>query len=104
MPRGGERLGAGRKNGSRTKKTAEIAFRAAEEGITPLEYMLSILRDPNAPPERRDWAAEKSAPYIHPRLQAVEVSGKDGGPIETHDVGEKELARRLAFLLAKNAQ
>lgn len=79
---GGRREGAGRKPGSKTKKTVDIALKAAEEGITPLEYMLSILRDPNALPERRDWAAEKSAPYMHPRLQAHEVSGKDGGPLE----------------------
>ena len=30
-----------------------------------------------------------------------EFTGKDGGPIETKDVSEIEIARRLAFMLAK---
>jgi hypothetical protein len=36
MNRGGKRAGAGRKPGSLTKKTREIAERAAADGITPL--------------------------------------------------------------------
>ena len=34
----------------------------------------------------------------------VEHTGKDGGPIETQDVSDTELARRTAFLLTKAAQ
>lgn len=108
MPRGGYRAGAGRKEGSKTKKTTEIAKKAAETGQTPLEYMLDVMRSP-FPAELKDaiaecvkkggldeelvsrlmgWhsmrfeAAKASAPYMHARLQAHEVSGKDGGPIE----------------------
>lgn len=33
-----------------------------------------------------------------------ELSGKDGGPIETNDVGNTELARRIAFVLAAGMQ
>lgn len=33
-----------------------------------------------------------------------EHSGPDGGPIQTQDLGDKELARRLGFLLAKGMQ
>jgi hypothetical protein len=78
---GGARAGAGRKKGGANKKTREIADKAAEEGLTPLEYMLEVLRNTEETPENRRWAAEKAAPYIHPRLQAVEHSGKDGGPM-----------------------
>lgn len=81
MPSGGKREGAGRKAGSVTKRTREVADRAMSEGLTPLEYMLGILRDVNAEPGRRDWAAEKAAPYVHPKLAAVEHTGKDGGPV-----------------------
>jgi hypothetical protein len=35
--------------------------------------MLNILRDPKEPSARRDWAAEKAAPYIHPRLASTEA-------------------------------
>ena len=73
MPRGGRRLGAGRKPGSLTRRTREIAEQAAEDGITPLEYMLAVMRDPNEPPERQDDMAKAAAPYVHPELAATEL-------------------------------
>jgi hypothetical protein len=89
--RGGARKNAGRKAGSATKRTREIADRSAAEGITPLEYMLEVMRkdlSDEMEPEAM-WkamamkfeAAKAAAPYIHPRLAAVEHSGKDGGDI-----------------------
>lgn len=44
--------------------------------LSPLDYMLQVLRDPEASPAERKWAAEKAAPYIHPRLQTVEHGGE----------------------------
>ena len=88
--RGGRRPNAGRKKGSATKRTREIAERAAEEGITPLEYMLQVMRTPSdhedekiqiAREAMRFEAAKAAAPYIHPRLAAVEVTGENGGPV-----------------------
>jgi hypothetical protein len=73
MARGGKRDGAGRKAGSITERSRDAAERAQAEGITPLDYMLKLLRDDNTPVERRDWAAEKAAPYIHARLSAIEA-------------------------------
>lgn len=73
MPRGGKREGAGRKVGSATRKTREIADKAAEEGITPLEYMLHVMRDPSADTARRDEMAKAAAPYSHARLQQIEA-------------------------------
>lgn len=78
---GGYREGSGRKKGSANKKSREIADKAAELGITPLEYMLQILRDDAQPGERRDWAAEKAAPYMHPRLQTTTLQGDDKKPL-----------------------
>lgn len=71
MARGGKRPGAGRPAGAANKRTREIADRLADEGVTPLEYMLSVMRDNNAGPERRDEMAKAAAPYIHPRLTAI---------------------------------
>ena len=82
MPRGGKREGAGRKVGSLTTKTREIADRATAEGLTPLDYMLTVLRNEAADPKDRMWAAEKAAPYVHPKLAAVEHSGAGGGPLQ----------------------
>jgi hypothetical protein len=38
---------------------------------------------------------------VLPDLQAVELTGKDGGPIETVDLSPLEAARRIAFALSK---
>lgn len=78
---GGARPGAGRKRGGKNRKTREIADRAAAEGITPLEYMLKVLRDDDMDAARRDDMAKAAAPYMHPRLASVEHGGKDGSPI-----------------------
>lgn len=79
--RGGARPGAGRKPGSVTKRTREIAERAIQEGLTPLEYLLRVLRDEGMDTETRMDAAKSAAPYIHPKLSAIEVTGQDGGPV-----------------------
>ncbi|MGD9824809.1 hypothetical protein [Desulfobacter sp.] len=70
MARGGPRPGAGRPKGSKNKKTIEKAVirkAAAEENMTPLEYMLRIMRDENADPEVRARMAYYAAPYVHPK-------------------------------------
>src|SRR5512144_3006852 len=71
--RGGRRPGAGRKPGSATRKTREIAERAAAEGITPLEVMLADMRSKYAAGDL-DAAADRArdcAPYLHPRLSSI---------------------------------
>ena len=75
MARGGARPGAGRKQGAITKKTREIANKASSEGVTPLEFMLQVMRDEDAERAERLDMAKAAAPYIHPRLAAVEHSG-----------------------------
>jgi hypothetical protein len=78
---GGARKGAGRKAGAATTKTREIANNAASSGLTPLEYMLSVMRNEDAEPRERMGAAMGAAPYIHPKLASIEHSGPDGGAI-----------------------
>ena len=73
--RGGARQGAGRRKGTASKKTREIADTCAETGETPLEYMLRVMRTAQDP-KRRDAMAIAAAPFIHPRLAATEHSGK----------------------------
>jgi hypothetical protein len=82
LSRGGARAGAGRHKGSLTKRTREIAEKAIAEGITPLEVMLRAMKE-HVDAKRWDQAsaiAKDAAPYVHPRLAAVEHAGKDGGP------------------------
>jgi hypothetical protein len=84
MAHGGKREGAGRKAGSTTTKTREIANKALEEGITPLEVMLKAMREAYDRTDYKEAAtfAKDAAPYVHPRLAAVEHAGFGGGPIQ----------------------
>jgi len=72
--RGGARKNAGRKAGAATTKTREIADKAMEEGISPLEYILSVMRSVEAEPRERLAAANMAAPYVHPRLSSIEMN------------------------------
>ncbi len=74
MSRGGARTGAGRKKGQATKKSQEVADRAAGEGITPLEVMLKAMRhyDTLNDHDKAASIAKDAAPYMHPRLSAIQ--------------------------------
>ena len=41
---------------------------AEKYNVSPLDYLLSVLNNPMSSPDRKMYAAEKAAPYIHPRL------------------------------------
>jgi hypothetical protein len=71
MPRGskpGERRG-GRQRGTPNKKTAlrsaALAAAAANPDMTPLDFLLGIMRDPNVSSELRIRVAQAAAPFIH---------------------------------------
>jgi hypothetical protein len=114
--KGGARPGAGRKEGSLTKRTREIAEAAAAQGIAPLEVMMSTMmalyKDAdNCSRDHHDHGdgvgdhddghsamitenrikllnmaatiARHAAPYVHPRLSAIEHTGKDGAPLQS---------------------
>lgn len=81
MARGGKREGAGRKKGSKGKRSSKVAKEAAKRGITPLEYMLRVMRNSKADTARRDDMAKAAAPFIHPRINTIQHTGKDGEPI-----------------------
>lgn len=107
MPSGGRRPGQGRPKGSKTDRTKAVAVELALTGSTPLEVMMEAMRFYLQPPPifNRDKAvsiAKDAAPYMHPRLTAVAVGGNPGAPpIETKDVSNADLARRIAFILAQ---
>lgn len=77
----GERRG-GRAKGTPNKATAAKAEEVAASGLTPLDYMLNVLRDETEAPERRQWASQTAAPYVHPKLAQVEHGNKDNKPLE----------------------
>lgn len=61
--------GKGRAKGSVNKRTTELLAHVSATGDTPLDYMIGILQDEASPADARKWAAEKAAPYIHPKPQ-----------------------------------
>jgi molybdopterin-guanine dinucleotide biosynthesis protein A len=92
--RGGARANAGRKQGAATKKTREIADKAAAQGITPLEVMLEAMNKLRAGGELEKAAAvaKDAAPYVHPKLASVEMNAK----VQTRSLDE-ELAELNAI-------
>ena len=79
MARGGKREGAGRPTGAVNKVTAEKRAEVEASGLTPLDFMLRVLRDESAEDNKRLDAAKAAAPYCHARLTAVELSGAVAG-------------------------
>lgn len=109
MPRGGARPGAGRKPKERpagevapakkTRKAAPPATGFAPAfgtevpaappvpadmcGLTPLDYFLSLMRDPGADEKLRFQAAAQALPYMHPK------KGEGGKKEEKQDAANK---------------
>lgn len=75
MAHGGKRAGAGRKRGAHNKASIARQKQVAASGITPLDYMLTVMRNPKADKSRRDEMAKAAAPYVHPKLASVQQSG-----------------------------
>ena len=80
MPKGGRQPGAGRPKGSKNKRT--IALEEAAGGELPKGFMLRLMRDESQPMPLRADMAKAVAPYCHPRLNAIEHTGENGGGIQ----------------------
>ena len=81
---GGKREGAGRPLGSKSTKPKwktmeEMRFKYQH---SPLDYMLAVLNNPMSSPERKMYAAEKAAPFVHPRLASTTSKIGSDEPIE----------------------
>ena len=82
MAHGGKRTGAGRKPGSRNRRTVEQEAAITESGVTPLEFLTEVFRNEENALDTRIDAAKAAAPYCHAKLSSVEMSGPEGGPVE----------------------
>ena len=84
MAHGGKRKGAGRPRGSKCGSKGENLEAKLREGVrSPLDYMMNVLNNPGTSVERKMWAAEKAAPYVHSRLASKEhkITGDKKNPI-----------------------
>lgn len=71
----------GRPKGTPNKATIKRQAEIAASGLTPLDYMLQILRDEKSDIETRMDAAKSAAPYVHPKLATIAHTGPDGGAL-----------------------
>ncbi len=69
----GQKTG-GRKKGTPNRATAAKEAAIAASGMTPLDYMLAVMRDSRADYEVRLDAAKGAAPYVHPKLAQVDAT------------------------------
>lgn len=54
--------------------------------------------------DTRKWLLSKALPKMYGDKVTQEITGKDGGAIETKDMSSNDVARRIAFALAKGMQ
>lgn len=72
----------GRQRGTPNKASAAKAQEIAASGLTPLDFMLQVLRDESNTQDVRLDAASKAAPYVHPKLANIDHSGSLSVTIE----------------------
>jgi hypothetical protein len=65
--------------------------------------MIRVMRDQSAPVERRDEMAKAAAPYVHPRLAAVEYAGTTGSK-PANEMSDEELMAIIREGQAKEAE
>ena len=99
MAHGGARPGAGRRKGSANIINAEARKKALQNGETPLEYLLGVMRNPKTSAARRLDAAKAAAPYVHARLSAMTMKNDGDEPfkVELSDA-RSSLAEKIARL------
>lgn len=99
MPRGGKRPGAGRKKGDGPTKTMarKKVLTALDNGTSPLDYMLKVMSGELPYDLHRFEAAKAAAPYMHPRLQAIEHSGEI---VSKHEEAVDEMERAAGISAA----
>ena len=88
---GGKRPGAGRPLGSKSKVLwKSMEDMASKYQHSPLDYLLSVLNNPASSPDRKMYAAEKAAPYVHPKLANTTSKIGTDEPIQIKVQWQKE--------------
>jgi hypothetical protein len=90
MAKGGFRASAGRPKSPTSRRSLVAKAKRPEpaeeqvqeipaqpENLDPLSYMLRVMNDPTAEPERRDRLAIAAAPFVHPRANEAKKGKKE---------------------------
>ena len=75
---GGRKLGTPNKN--KGQHAAAIREALEEKGITPLQFMLAVMRDPAQPPSVRMDMAKAAAPFCHAKRLPETGEGRPNQP------------------------
>lgn len=67
----------GRPKGSRNRRTQAVLDAAEAGGISPLEFLLQVMRDGRRKFDVRFEAAKAAAPFVHPKLSSVQARVED---------------------------
>lgn len=81
MSHGGARIGAGRPKGRATNLADKAREEALQGGMSPLDYLLGVMRDANKEESMRLDAAKAAAPYVHARLQSIDMNSRSDGTL-----------------------
>jgi hypothetical protein len=87
--RGGKREGAGRRKGSKNKNSAVLSIDASlGTKMTPLDFMLHIVRNPKCSRKDRMDMAKAAAPYVHAKLGSLSPppGGGSGSEPQQYDL------------------
>jgi hypothetical protein len=102
MAKTGKRRGAGRKRGVRNRKTRALQEGIEASGLTPLDYMLAVMRNPRAKLADRDVY---SAGVRHPNDDGLTTRASDRPAPARHQelTGKRRPPSRAArrFLLPR---
>lgn len=100
--RGGSRPGAGRKPGKPNKLTAEVKSLAAQYGPQAIDALVEIATGKGQPAAARVSAANALLDRGFGRpVQAMELTGKDGGPVQQTQVTPEQLAEAVRGVQSK---
>ena len=80
---------AGRPKGSVNRAKAKQLEAQVDNGISPLDFALNMLRDENADYKDRMWACAQALPFVHPKLAATII--QDMTETQTHEQRLAEL-------------
>ena len=70
---GRSRTGVNEKIGPRVKVVKVHSGDATAHSVTPLDFLLGVMRDANSPPTLRLRAAGMVAPYVHPKGEPSQI-------------------------------
>lgn len=106
MPRGGARPGAGRKSKAVTDavQACEIAAKRSGGDMTPLDFMLALMRDEEQDVKLRMAMAQAAAPYVHAKPGDTPKGKKEQAKEEATEIasGGKFAPRRSPKLVVSN--